>query len=303
MTVCSPDESVCRVTPFQGDRAINPTIEPLFEKLGSLCSLPQVAQQIIQVCEDEDSDAEDLLSVIAEDVAVSTRLLKAVNSAYYGVREGVADLKTAITVLGVNGVRNVALTVSIGEQFSTQSPVGALEPNRLWDHSVCVAAVSRIVAKKTRSAPPEEAYLAGLLHDLGLLFIMQHLSQLATRVLARCEGGSTLCEAERFVLAFDHAQLGAYVAWRSMFPDRLVLAIDYHHDPLSCPEEGRPLACVVSVANYLATRYGRGSIAGRRLPAPTKELLEPLGLDLEGLRDVWSELPETVAQVSELARV
>lgn len=301
MELASPPESETHAQPFTGKRALNPTIEPLFQKLGGLCSLPDVAHKVMEVCEDPDSDSEDLRQVIEEDIAITTRMMRVVNSAYWGIRGGVADLKTAITVLGVNGVKNIALTISIGEQFLSQRFADErIDPARLWDHSVCVAAVSRIVAQRVRLAQPEEAYTAGLLHDLGLLFIGQHLNHLAQRVLTRCEDGWSLCDAERAVLAFDHAQLGAYVTWRSAFPDRLVLAIDYHHDPLSCPEPGLALARIVSVANYMATRFGRGSIEGRRLPAPSEDLLGPMGLDLGDLREIWTELPETFQQVSEL---
>ena len=293
-------ETSAPALPFTGKRAINPTIEPLFEKLGALCSLPGIAQKIIVVCEDENSDAQDLLEVVEEDAAIATQVLKFVNSAYWGIRGGVADLKTAVTVLGVNKVRNLALTASVGSRFNTTSAHAYLDPQRLWDHSVCVAGVARHVASRTGYAQPEEAYMAGLLHDIGLLFIGQHLDQLVSRVFDRCEGGLPLCESERLVLAFDHAQLGAYVAWRSSLPDRLTLAIDYHHDPLSCPEAGHSLASVVCVANYLATRFGHGSIAGRRLPPPSQQLLEPIGLDLEELRLIWDDLPETITQVREM---
>lgn len=300
MSIQTPPIVEPSAKPFTARRELHPSIEPLFQKLADLCSLPVIAQKVIQVAEDERSDADDLLAVIEQDAAVATRLMKVVNSSYCGTRGSVSDLKTAVTMLGVKQVRNLALAVSIGNLFGRDTPIGQLDPERLWDHSVCVATVSRLVAKRGTACSPDEAYLAGLIHDLGLLFINQHLSDLTPRVLARTETGLSLCESEREVLGFDHAQLGAYVAWRSMFPERLVLALDYHHDPLHCPEEGVVLASVVSVSNYLTTRCGRGSVAGRRLPPPTDLLLEPLGLNMPGLREVWDELPDAMEHVSEL---
>lgn len=284
-----------------GDRAIDPSIEPLFEKLGDLCSLPAVAQKVIQVAEDPASDADDMLAVIEQDAAVATRLMQVVNSAYCGLRNPVAELKTAVTLLGSDRVRNLALTVSMGALFNRQTPVGGLDPVRLWDHSVCVATVCRLIAKRGANGNPEEAYLAGLLHDIGLLFINQELGSLVPRVLVQTATGTSLSDAERNVFAFDHAQIGSYVAWRCGFPEKLIDAIDYHHAPLCCPEESRDLVRIVAVANYLATRYGRGSLAGRRLPAPPEGVLEPMGLDLKVFRHLWAELPEAVANVSELA--
>ena len=255
------------------------------------------------MAEDEESDADDMLGVIEQDAAVAAKLMQVVNSAYCGLRNPVGDLKTAVTLLGVDRVRSLALAVSVGQMFNRDTPVGRLDPERLWDHSICVATVARLIAKRGSSGDPEEAYLAGLLHDIGLLFINQHLGDLVPRVLARCASGASLTNAEREVLAFDHAQLGAYVAWRSHFPANLVEAIDYHHTPHDCPEEGRQLTNAVAVANYLATRYGRGSVAGRRLPAPPEGVLEPMGLTLPALRHLWAELPEAMANVSHLTSV
>jgi len=283
-----------------GDRAIHASIEPLFEKLSELCSLPSIAQQVIQVAEDPESDALDLLAVVEQDAAVASRLIQVVNSAYCGLRNPVADLKGAVTLLGTERVRNLALTVSVGSLFGRDTPVGRLDPERLWDHSVCVATVSRLIAQRGDHCNPEEAYLAGLLHDIGLLFINEHLATVVPRVLVRCKTGVALPEAERQVMAFDHAQVGAYVAWRANFPSRLVTAIDYHHVPLASPEEGADLTRVVAVANYLATRYGRGSVAGRRLPAPPEGVLAPMGLDLNAFREIWAQMPDTVANVSDL---
>jgi putative nucleotidyltransferase with HDIG domain len=281
-------------------RAIHPTIEPLFQQLGSLCSLPGIASKVIEVAEDPDSNAHDMLKVIEQDQAVAARLMQVVNSAHCGLRTPASDLKTAVTLLGAERVRNLALTVSMGSMFSNNSTDARFNIERLWDHSVCVASIARMIAQRKDYSDPDEAYLAGLLHDLGLLVICQHLTKLVPRIFDLCEKGLALSVAESQVLAFDHAQLGAYIARRSSFPQRLITAIDYHHDPLNCPEEGRELTRIVSVANYLTTRHGRGSIEGRRLPAPPEGVLGPMGLTLQAFRELWDDLPETIANVSEL---
>jgi putative nucleotidyltransferase with HDIG domain len=286
-----------------GERAIDPTIEPYFDKLASLCSLPAIAHKVIQVAEDENSDAKELLEVVEQDTAIASKLMKTVNSAFCGLRNPVGDLHAAISLLGVERVRNLALTVSMGSMYGRPSVAGQLDPERLWDHSVCVATISRLIAKRGGVCHPEEAYLAGLMHDIGLLFVNQHLAELSPGVLTLVNTGMPLHDAERRLLAFDHAQLGAYVAWRSSFPARLVAAIDNHHTPAGCSEDSAALTRVVFVANYLATRYGRGSIEGRRLPAPPEGILLPIGLNLLDLRSVWAELPETMQTVSSLTGV
>lgn len=281
-----------------GDRAIDPTIEPLFEQLAELCSLPAIAQKVIQIADDENASGDDLLHVVEQDAAIAVRLMQVVNSAYCGLRNPVGDLSAAIRLLGVDRVKSLALTVSMGAVFGRPTPAGQLDPERLWDHSVCVATICRLVARRGGFCSPEEAYLAGLLHDIGLLFVNQRLGSLAPRILALTQTGTSLQDAERRVMGFDHAQMGAYLAWRSCLPERLVSAIDYHHAPAGCPDAAQSLVRVVCVANYLATRYGRGSIEGRRLPAPPEGVLKPMGLNLQAFRHLWGELPEAMRDVS-----
>jgi putative nucleotidyltransferase with HDIG domain len=283
-----------------GERAIDPSIEPMFEQLTDLCTLPGVAQRVIQIANDPNSDTQDLLEVVETDPAVAARLMQVVNSSYCGLRNPVSDLRSALTLLGAERVRSLAMTISIGAEFGRPTPVGLLDPQRLWDHSVCVATISRMIATRCDACPPEEAYLAGLVHDMGLLFVNQHLNSLAPRVLAHMQAGMSLPNAERHVLAFDHAQVGAYVAWRCGFPREIVAAIDYHHAPAACPQDALPLVHVVTIANYLSTRFGRGSLEGRRLPAPSEGILTPMGLNLLTLRELWEDLPDTVANVREL---
>ncbi len=278
------------------------TIDPLFQKLCDLCTLPSIAVQILQVVEDDNSNADDLLAVIEQDPNIAIQLMKVVNSAYCGIRGGVGDLKMAISLLGTENVRNLALTVSIGEIYNRPTTVGEINPAHLWNHSVCVATLSRNIAKRQHIGNHEEAYLIGLLHDLGLIFVNQFLGKLLPKIFLLYRTGVDFYEAEKRVLGFDHVQLGAQVALKSGLPNRHVLAIDYHRQPQSCPKEGRELAHAVYVADYLASRYGHNAFESHRQPAPKEQHLTPIGLVNTDLKSLWGELPEKLANVNELAK-
>lgn len=254
--------------------------------------------QVLAVATRQDSDAEELRKVIEKDQALSIKLLRLVNSSYYALRHEVSDLRTAVSLLGTQKVRNVALSIVMADQFRAPSVVGNLDPRQIWDHSISAAAVARLISEYCKIGDPETAYLAALVHDLGLNVLEQHLQDQAPRVFVRFCSGKDWVTAEREVLGFDHAQLGAYLASRAGFCEKTIEAIEFHHDPLNAPERSRELACLVASANYLVTRRGHGSVDRRRIMAD--DAIEFLGLTNNRLRGLWQDLDRALDGVSEL---
>lgn len=287
-------------TPGPPPRSITAELEQSFQKISEMASFPAVARKVLAVAGQQEVSTDDMLEVVEQDPALALRILQTVNSSYYGLRNTVADLRSGITLLGIKQVRNIALTVVVGKHFAKPTNVGSIDPARLWDHSVSTAAAARLIANKTKAADPEEAYLAGLIHDSGLLAIDQHMEDEIPRILVRFKSNRSWMEAEQDVLSFDHAQLGAYIAWRSGFPFRLVAAVDYHHQPTQAPEEISPLACVVAVSNYFVTRMGRSVMDDRRLSPPQQRVFDLLQLSRIEVRDLWTELEELLETVGEL---
>ncbi|MEM9185138.1 MAG: HDOD domain-containing protein [Planctomycetota bacterium] len=295
-TDSSTADAVCGPPP----RTVSSELEEMFQRLSDIASFPVVARKLLEVANDEECTSADLLDVIEQDPVLALKILQTVNSAYYGLPNNVADLKTAITMLGVNQVRNMALTVVVGRHYSKPSSVGTIDPLQMWDHSVCTAAAARMVAEKTGAANGDEAYLAGLIHDAGLLVIDQKMQDDMPRIMARFKATKSWTDSEQEVLAFDHAQLGAYIAWRSGFPHRLVAAVDYHHCPTEASEEVAPLSSVVAVSNYLVSRLGRSVMAERRLPPPLQVVFERIHLGRREVRELWAELERVLASIGEL---
>ena len=283
------------------ERKISPVLEPLFENLAELAVLPSVARDILRVANDPAAGAIDLLPAVEQDPGLATNLVKCANSSYYSPREPIGDLRSALSMLGVDKARNLAMTIIVGERFTAPAPYGELDRERLWDHSVCTAVAARKIARHTGCGDPEEAYLAGLIHEIGLLVIDQNLTEKLPRVVVRFRTGIDWADAEQEVLSFDHAQLGGYIAWRSGFPDQIVQAVDLHHESGLATGELAYLVGVVSIANYLVTRMGRGSVADRRLPPPSQMVFDRLGLDRTALRELWLVVEGQLTHVGGLA--
>ncbi|QDU57104.1 HDOD domain-containing protein [Aeoliella mucimassa] len=279
----------------------NEALETLFQRLSELSSLPSIALRIIEAAVDEGTDAEDLRQLIEKDPALSARIIRIVNSSFYGVRQEVADLRSAIALLGTKQIRNVAITVFVSRQFNAASSKDTLDRNRLWNHSMAVGAIARLLAKSTHKADSEEAYLAGLLHDMGLLIIDQHLARHVPRIRSTMEEGSTLHEAVHRILTFDPSQLGAYVAWRSKFPSRLISAIEFHQKPDDFKGDERELTDLVAVADYVATRNGVGVMLEAEPLMPPATVFERLGLSEEILDQMLPQIEETLSATKAMA--
>ena len=279
----------------------NEALEALFQRLSELSSLPSIALRIIEAAVDEGTDAEDLRRLIEKDPALSARIIRIVNSSFYAVRQEVADLKSAIALLGTKQIRNIAITVFVARQFRSSSDQASLDRTRLWNHAMAVGALSRLIATTTRKCDPEEAYLAGLLHDIGLLIIDQHLARHVPKIQELTQKGETLHDAAQQVLTFDPSQLGAYVAWRSHFPPRLVSAIEFQRRPDEYDGEDRALTDLVAVADYIATRSAMGVLEDSQPISPSDEVFARLDLGEAVLDDIWSKVDETLSDTQAMS--
>jgi len=291
------------IAPHAKSEQHHEALERLFQRLGQLSSLPAAAQRISQVAESERSNAADLLQVVGQDPALSVRILRTVNSSFFGIPNEVGDLKTAISMLGFVEVRNLALTIYVARLCEDSSKYRSFSREGLWQHMVAVGTIARTIANIYRRVEPEEAYMAGLLHDVGMLLIDQYMHKPFCQAIDLVSEGIETTEAERRILTFDHTDLGAYVARKSNFPERMAVAIQYHHRPSDYRGRERELLDIVAMANYLASRRGLSSLGISNIAAPDARVCSSLGLHKRHLKAILSELDETLKSAQVLADI
>jgi len=278
-------------------------LEKLFTRVSELSSLPQVAMQVIEIADDETSTAEDLCSAVQGDPSLAVRVMRQVNSSYYSRRNRINDLKAAINVLGFREMRNLALTIYVSRMFSDAGAYRNYNREGLWGHLVAVATTSQLIAKICGHVGPDEAYLAGLLHDMGMIVIDQHMRRAFREVLDQVDEQMPTCVAERRVLTFDHCQLGGFIAERWDLPPSTVSAIRYHHAPDRSDGEHGDLIHIVEMANYLCSRNGITSLGVHNVASPSDEAIARLGISEKQLSSIYEQLEETLEAADTLAAI
>jgi HD-like signal output (HDOD) protein len=272
------------------DPSTQALIQGLFARISEVSSIPEVAIQIVQLADDPLTGAEDLFEAIGQDPALAMRIMRTVNSSYYGLPKHVADLKRAITLLGFKEIRNLVLSAYIADLFKRGAGHGTYTRRGLWEHLVGAAAVARLIAQRSGKVPPQEAYLAGLLHDFGLILIDQYLHGPFCRVIDAMDTETPLCEVERNILGFDHTLLGEFVAARWRLPEQLTSAIRYHHQSELYDGPHATLVQAVQLANIFCHFKDRSPLGVRNSEMPSSRIVDGLELEKEQLVQIWKQV-------------
>jgi len=226
--------------------------ESVVQKVKDLAALPQVVHQIIQLTNNPNASAKDLERLISIDQGMSTRVLNTVNSAYYGFSRKIASIKDAVVLLGFKAVRNLAMTVSVFDLFVGKTDRQNLRRGKWWRHSIDTALCARLIASQVAGVSPDEAYTAGLLHDIGKPLLDRHGGAPYEQVEDLLAQGMPELLAEQQVYGCDHAEVGYAVSLHWGFPEKLVEAIGCHHTESADGLSDAPLTAVVVLANFVA---------------------------------------------------
>ncbi|MHC4400149.1 MAG: HDOD domain-containing protein [Planctomycetota bacterium] len=273
----------------------------LFDHVAEISSLPHVAVRICDLVSDPKTRADDLAEVVRCDPSLAMRLMRTVNSAYYGMRQKVSDLKHAVAMVGFEEIRNLALTAYVAPLFQETSGHGPYTRKDLWNHMIAAGLVAQLIAKSCGRVSPHEAYLAGLLHDLGLILIDQRLHERFCQIVDALTDQTPACEVEARILGFDHAALGGYAVSKWNLPECLCAAVRDHHalDKRDGPHQ--LIVDVVMLADFLCHRKGRSPLgAGKLQPLPA-DLFDQLGLSREAMETIVGQLDDVLTQADVMA--
>jgi len=265
--------------------------------LGDIATLPEVTIKIIELVEDPDSTARDLHHVIKSDPALSVKVLKVVNSAFYGLPGQVASVDRAIILLGLSAVKNIAIAASIARLFKGNRISEHFTASDLWRHSVAVGVAGRAIAEcSPHPVMSDEVFVAGLIHDIGMLVERQAYADDFADVINRCaREPSDFLAVERELIGADHQAFGVGLTTKWKFPRHLRASVGFHHNPDSLSVELRNMATLIHTADVLACHEQVGFYLTAYTESVTEEMLDTLGITPAQLDEIRATLPEQVA--------
>ena len=274
----------------------------LKDHINSMPSLPTTVTKVLEICNNPHTSPADLNHVISLDPVLVGRVLKLINSAYYGLGKPVTNLARAIIMLGINTVKNLALSTAVMGQFSSDKKSQGLNMEGFWRHSLCVGVSAKLLAKKRGVDPKmiEEFFTAGLLHDIGKIPLNAVLSKEYMLTVSVADRNRTsLLQAEDESLGLNHTLSGAMIANAWKLDGAVRDTIEHHHDPQGYSGDYKDVVYSIAAANRFASISEIG-FSGDRYPASLPALVwDTLNIS----RDIFDEIEESVTGEIEKAEV
>jgi HD-like signal output (HDOD) protein len=232
--------------------------QEVVQSVGEIAMLPQVVMRVLDMTSSTRATTQELEDAIGQDQGLTSKVLTLANSSYYGLPRRVSSLREAVMFLGFRAVRNIAMTASCYNMFIGKSDSQSLLKRRIWKHSVDTSLLTRLVCAFAPDVVPDEAFAAGLLHDIGKTVLEQYYPQATMQVVQTAERlGIRHHEAEEQILGFNHADVGLALAIHWNLPTALAEALGYHHC-VSAATTAPRLVAVVAIASDISNALEQG---------------------------------------------
>ena len=261
-------------------------VRKVVDRIQGLPTLPSMMHSINQMVLNPRTSAKELARLISSDPALTSKVLRIVNSSFYGFPSRIATVTHAIVILGFNTIKSIVLSSTIFDVFRRRSRPGDFDRAEFWKHSIGCGAAAKALGQRLKYPLLEELFIAGLLHDVGKIVLDQYLPEQFREALRRVRTKNMLLvDAEAEVFGVNHADIGGWLFEKWTLSRGLVQTTRCHHSPALAGED-RKLAEIIHVADVLtrAIRFGNGGDA--RMPPLSEEAWASLGLrenELDGL--------------------
>jgi HD-like signal output (HDOD) protein len=267
-------------------------LEDLIDSTVSIPTIPTILTEINRVFNSPDGSAKEAASVIEKDPAIATRLLRLVNSSFYGLKNPVSSINLACSILGLKVIKNLVVQATVLQTFGSGPEIQDFDVDWLWDHSFKAAIACKLLADKSPAANglhKDDAYTCGLIHDIGKMILLDSQTDRFAEALrlARAEN-IPLARAEGEVFGFNHAHVGGILANRWKLAEGVQSAVMYHHSPATNPEDWAR-GFLIKAANTLAHLAADGTSGGYRGDLCDGDSLLALGMTQEQLADIVAQ--------------
>jgi HD-like signal output (HDOD) protein len=239
-------------------KPINITLDDIVARTTDLPTFSAAALEVMKMADSANTRAQDIARVVSQDQAMSVRVLRLANSAFYGMSRKVSSLPEAVVVLGMRTVKNLAMVAATYPWMSKPLKGYDLGPMQMWHHAFGTALGAQMLAIKSRKCDDQLAFTSGLLHDVGKVALSLWIGEKLKAIVYYAEReGLTFDEAERKILGYDHTEVGEHLGKNWNLPDDVLLGVRWHHEPAKC-EPYHAVADCVHLGSAMAMSMGLG---------------------------------------------
>ncbi|MBW2411865.1 MAG: HDOD domain-containing protein [Deltaproteobacteria bacterium] len=271
----------------------------IMSKVKAFPAMPTTATKLLPLLDDPDVSFTEIEDIIRYDPGLTANILKLTNSAYFGIPVKVHSVHQAMSLLGWKRLLQLVMTLCMSSIMKKPIPGYDLPRGELWRHSIAVSIAAEYIVKALNITDADEVFTAGLLHDVGKLILGGFVKKDLEFIEGMVAKGFSFDVAENIILGTDHAEVGAKILRQWSFPEDLVNAVGWHHNPENCKNR-----CMLSDIVHLANNLGQAIGAGRSIKESHSELshtvIDNLGFKPVDLEEIASQ---TVKGVNKLAEV
>jgi HD-like signal output (HDOD) protein len=275
-----------------------PDLNRIIARVEDLPTLPRTVLKITELVNDPKSSARDLARIITDDQVLAARLLRLVNSSFYGFPQRISTITGAIVLLGFDAIRNLLLTTSVFDLFSNRKNASLIRQEQFWDHSLGCAVGAKILGNHLRYDKVEELFVSGLLHDIGKIVEMIFLPEAFKEIVKLVRDENILMiAAEERILGYRHPEVGKLLAEKWNLPPKLTGVILHHHQP---SEAGRFAleAAIVHLADILCRSLNIGYGGDNKMPALDKTAWNNLRIKSQSIEPILAEINKEFNDIS-----
>lgn len=279
--------------------ATQKNIKQTIETISNLPSHPIVIDRITKLLSNPRTSAEEIGKAITTDQALASKVLKLVNSAFYGFPGRISTLSHAIVILGFSTIKNVVLTASIFDSFRGKGAGTAdFDLEQFWRHSIACGAAAQAIAKTIGHVEKEECFIAGLIHDIGKIILCHYLPEVFDEVISYTRSHDVLFyESEEQLFDMRHDEIGAYLAQHWNLPKNLHYAVRYHHKP-SPSHDHYMISAIVHAADIFVRALDFGNGGDDKIPVIDEHAWKSLDLDNLSLVTMFGAIQDEIEKAS-----
>ena len=276
-----------------------PTAQELIKKFVTAKTLPHVAVRLTKLISDKNSTMQDFEKIMKMDPTLVLRLLRVVNSSYYGLRQKVNSISRAVVVIGMNNLRNMIVTEALKDIFKESQEQAAFSRNRLWLHCAAVSICSQMISERIFGQNSENVFLCGILHDIGMIVEDQTAHDLFNQACkAHFQDSGSIIDHEKKNIGTDHCQVGYLLAKDWKLPFEVQEGIKQHHDVLKKISPSS-ITGIIQISEYIVSKLDYTAMRGMKptLPPP---LADHIRENVQEYKALVKDLPDEMSKASDL---